>query len=696
MTAQYVLGIDLGTTNSVLCYAPLAAEAQIEVLPIPQLVAADTVESRTMLPSFTYLASQPETGGGALDLPWVKGRDFAVGEFARRRGAEAPERTVGAAKSWLAYSRVDRRQPLLPWGAAAGVPKISPVAASQRYLEHLVAAWEAAFPQAPAARQMVVLTVPASFDASARELTREAALAAGLPQDLVLLEEPQAAVYAWLADRGQNWRRSLTLGDILLVCDVGGGTTDLTLVGVAEEQGELVLQRLAVGNHLLVGGDNMDLALAHFVAARFAEKGVKLDPWQSVALWHSCRAAKEALLAGTADGAEKYPVAVLGRGSRVIGGTVSVEVDRQSVSRLLLDGFFPQCQVTDRPAPRAVSGFRELGLPYEADTAVTRHLAAFLQAHGRPQGEPVRPTRVLFNGGVFKAEALRGRLLDVLGQWFGPQQSPRLLEGRHDLDHAVARGAAYYGWAKQTGGVRIRGGAARAYYVGIETAGLAVPGAPRPLRGAVRRAHGHGRGRRGRGSFRRDWAGGGPAGAVPLLQFVGPQGGPARRGLGQLDCRRVGGDRLAGDDVAGGRGERGRLRAGAVPLADYRVGRVGTVVCRHEASRPLEAGIQRPPSGGGRGVRAGGLRAGAAHPPNSDWAGRGVRRWGKHVMTAEIPGVSPASLACPGRRAHRTRPQKRAPIATLQGRESSRTCGAGKKWRHRVCEANRTSFTLTL
>jgi hypothetical protein len=266
-----------------------------------------------------------------------------------------------------------------------------------------------------------------------------------------------------------------------LVCDVGGGTTDLTLVGVAEEAGELVLQRLAVGNHLLVGGDNMDLALAHFVAGRFAEKGVKLDPWQSVALWHSCRAAKEALLAGDA-GVEKYPIAVLGRGSRVIGGTVSIEVDRPSVGRLLLEGFFPRCQVSDRPSRPAVAGFRELGLPYEADTAITRHLAAFLQAHGRPAGVPVRPTRVLFNGGVFKGEALRGRLLEVLDAWFGPAQPPKLLEGRHDLDHAVARGAAYYGWAKRSGGVRIRGGVGHAYYVGIETAGLAVPGAPRPLR----------------------------------------------------------------------------------------------------------------------------------------------------------------------------------------------------------------------
>jgi hypothetical protein len=488
MSAKYVIGIDLGTTNSVLAYAALdAPRPAFQALPVPQLVAAGSVESRTMLPSFAYLAGEEQSGGSALDLPWAAGRTYAVGELARRFSAEAPDRTVGAAKSWLAHSRVDRRQPILPWGAPASVPKISPVTASQRYLEHLVAAWEAAFQDAPAAQQKVVLTVPASFDAAARELTREAATAAGLPQDLVLLEEPQAAVYAWLAARGDLWRRALGLDDVLLVCDVGGGTTDLTLVTVAEEEGDLVLRRMAVGNHLLVGGDNMDLALAHFAAGRFAEKGVNLDPWQSIALWHSCRAAKEALMApgdlAAPDGGRNptYPVAVLGRGSRLIGGTVSIDVDRQSVSRLLVDGFFPECGVDERPARRSAAGFRELGLPYETDTAITRHVAAFLQAHGKPQGSPVRPTHVLLNGGVFKAEAIAQRLLGVLGQWFA-DAPPRLLEGRHDLDHAVACGAAYYGWTQHRGGVRIRGPAARAYYVGIETAGLAIPGAGRPLR----------------------------------------------------------------------------------------------------------------------------------------------------------------------------------------------------------------------
>ena len=479
MTAQYVLGIDLGTTNSVVAYAALQGETpQVQLLPIPQVVDANTVEERSALPSFIYLAG--DTAAGNLDLPWSSDRDYAVGEFARHQSAEVPERTVSAAKSWLSHRRVDRRAAILPWNAPDEVDKISPVEAAVRYLAHVVAAWQAAFPDAPLGEQNVVLTVPASFNPVARELTREAALSAGLPTDLVLLEEPQAAVYCWLATQGDAWRNSLHLGDKLLVCDVGGGTTDLTLIGVEQQDGELQLQRVAVGDHLLVGGDNMDLALAHLVAGRFAEQGVQLDPWQSIALWHSCRAAKETLLGDS--GPETHSISVLGRGSKLIGGTVSVEVDRASAAGLLVDGFFPRCQLGDHPQQRRASGFQEIGLPFASDTAVTRHLAAFLVAQADANSAAAYPTHVLFNGGVFKAEALRARLLDVLGDWRGDQEAAKLLEGVHDLDHAVARGAAYYGWAKAHGGVRIRGGVARSYYVGIETAGLAIPGAPRPLR----------------------------------------------------------------------------------------------------------------------------------------------------------------------------------------------------------------------
>jgi molecular chaperone DnaK (HSP70) len=478
--ATYAIGIDLGTTNSVIAYTRLDQEdAQPQVLSVPQLVAPATVESRFYLPSFLYLGSEHEADTGNYDLPWHQGGQDAVGELARQQAAAMPMRTVAAAKSWLCHSRVDRHQPMLPWGAPSEVPKVSPVDVSRRYLAHLVAAWHYEFPATPIAEQRVVLTVPASFDASARELTREAALASGLPADLILLEEPQAALYAWLANRGEQWRRHLGVGDTLLVCDVGGGTTDLTLIGVDETDGALELQRMAVGPHTLVGGDNMDVALAHFASTAFAAKGLQLDAWQSVSLWHACRAAKEALLAQ--EGPRTHPVTVLGRGRRLIGGTVKVDLQREAVQTLLLDGFFPVCTVDERPERRRASGFRELGLPYESDVAVTRHLAHFLSLHGAGD-QPARVTHVLFNGGVFKATLFRDRLMDILVQWHGKQTPPQVLDGAADLDYAVALGAAYYGFTTAGRGIRIRGGTARSYYVGIETAVPAIPGAPRPLK----------------------------------------------------------------------------------------------------------------------------------------------------------------------------------------------------------------------
>ncbi len=475
MSAQYVIGIDLGTTNSVLSFAALNDEQpQIQVLPIPQLVAANTMESRTTLPSFLYVATAEQASSKAFALPWNDQSTFATGYAARSLSAEFPDRTIGAAKSWLCHSKVDRHQAILPWQAPSTVSKLSPITTSQRYLEHLIAAWQNAFPDAPISKQQVVLTIPASFDASARELTREAALAAGLPESFVLLEEPQAATYAWLSSVGERWRKLLKVGDRLLVCDIGGGTTDLTLVEVAEDSGELILQRAAVGNHLLVGGDNMDLALAHHVAQLFEEKGLQLDPWQSVSLWHSCRNAKESLL--SVSGPETHTISVPGRSSRLIGGLVSVSVDRNQATELLLNGFFPEVNLSDRPA-KSRAGFREIGLPYEADTGITKHLAAFLQ---QSLGDSSL-THVLFNGGVFKASALRARMLNQLQSWF-PDHSPKTVDGPEDLDFSVARGACFYGWTKIRGGVRIHGGTARSYYVGIETAGLAIPGAGRPLK----------------------------------------------------------------------------------------------------------------------------------------------------------------------------------------------------------------------
>ncbi len=480
MTRQkYSIGIDLGTTHCVVAYAPLDAERPlIELLRIEQLTATNETELRDNLPSFLYIPTEAEEKSGGLRVPGFIGVHPTInGVFARTIAAEQPERTIAAAKSWLCHAGVDRYAPILPWGSPDEMTKLSPVSATKYLLRHLVDAWRASFPDDSIADQSVTLTVPASFDLAARELTREAALAAGLPDGFILLEEPQAAVYHWLESTGERWRRITGEGDTLLVCDVGGGTTDLTLVRVEQEGGELVLRRLAVGNHLLVGGDNMDLALAHLAATKFAEKGVKLNPWQAVSMWHSCRKAKESLL--SSEGSTTETLSVLGRGSKLIGGTVSIEIEKSEVQTLLVDGFFPKCSIDAIPTRNPSSGFQELGLPFESDSAITRHVAAFLSASGEVEGSP--RVHLLLNGGVFKSTALASRLVETIGDWGYGQGQPQRLGSTDSLDHAVARGAAYYGWAKSRGGVRIRGGTARSYYVGIETSGLAIPGMPRPL-----------------------------------------------------------------------------------------------------------------------------------------------------------------------------------------------------------------------
>lgn len=476
MTSQYAIGIDLGTTNSVVAFTPLDVDSpEINLLDIKQWVAVGQTEMRTSLPSFLYLPLDNESSAlASLDSGGGPG---VVGELARQKAADAPGRVVAAAKSWLCHQRVNRQDAILPWQTPDPITKVSPVTASRRYLEHLVAQWNTVHPHAPFAEQLVVLTVPASFDPAARELTREAALAAGLPIDFVMLEEPQAAVYRYLAARGELWRKDLKRDDRLLVVDVGGGTTDLTLVSVAEINGNLELRRSAVGNHLLVGGDNMDLALAHYVAQKLQQQGHTLDPWQSVSLWHSCRMAKESLLSGL--NIERQSISVLGRGSRLIGGSIATELTREEVTRHLIDGFLPIVEAQERPQPQWASGFQDIGLPYESDPAITRHLAAFLISQQDDTG--VWPTHLLLNGGVFRSTSLRERLCEVIRRWSGDREL-KLLSGPADLDHAVAQGAAYYGWSKRRGGVRIRGGTARSYYIGIEVAGLAIPGAARPLR----------------------------------------------------------------------------------------------------------------------------------------------------------------------------------------------------------------------
>jgi hypothetical protein len=485
--SRYAVGIDLGTTHCALAVAPLDREdAAPEVLPVPQLVAQGAVEARPLLPSFLYFAHASE---GPQALPWDASRTFVVGEHARARGVEAPARVIASAKSWLSHPTVDRRAGILPQGAPEDVEKISPVETSWRYLEHLSEAFDARFGGGDdaLANQDVVVTVPASFDASARELTVEAALAAGIDK-VTLLEEPQAALYAWVLARGNAWRKELRPGDVLLVVDVGGGTTDFSAIHVVDQGGSLELVRVAVGDHILLGGDNMDLALAHQVRTRLEAEGKPVDRAQQASLVHACRAAKERLLSDAS--LASMPIALASRGSALLGGTLRAELSREDVTNLLVEGFFPRVAGDARPTTRARAALTQLGLPYASDAAMTRHLASFLSrqagavepAPGQRAPKLLRPTALLFNGGVMKADALRSRVVDVLNSWLDADGAApvRVLEGA-DLDLAVARGACSYALVRRGKGIRIRGGTARAYYVGIEGAVPAVPGVEPPV-----------------------------------------------------------------------------------------------------------------------------------------------------------------------------------------------------------------------
>ncbi len=495
--ARYSIGIDLGTTHCAVSYFSLDREqgrgGEQTMLGIPQLTAPGTVEPRALLPSFLYLPNGREFPEGSLALPWDSTPAGGVlGEFARSHGGKVPTRLVSSAKSWLCHAGVDRMGAILPWQAPPDVQRISPLEASAQYLSHVRAAWNHQFPQDPLADQEVVLTVPASFDATARDLTLKAAQQAGLPQ-VVLLEEPQAALYAWTEAMGESFRKQVRPGAVLLVIDVGGGTSDFSLIAVTAQEGEVQLTRVAVGDHILLGGDNMDLALAHTVNQRLQAEGKKLDVWQFNALTFACRQAKEQLYNQTQ--LKSAPLVLPGRGSSLIGGTIKAELLRDELTRILTDGFFPATTVAELPQTARRTGLTQMSLPYAQDAGITRHLAAFLTRQAKALANLpdapisvvgqafVHPTAVLFNGGVFKASALKDRVLSVLNGWLSADggQPVRELEGA-EYDLAVARGAAYFGWVRQGHGLRIRGGTARAYYVGVESSMPAIPGMDPPLK----------------------------------------------------------------------------------------------------------------------------------------------------------------------------------------------------------------------
>lgn len=509
--SRFVVGIDLGTTNSAVCYIDTTEKPwKIRTFAIPQLVDVGQVETRETLPSFHYQAADDEFGKDSLRLPWdadsEQAAEYTVGCFARDHGTMVPGRLIVSAKSWLCHSGVDRTAPLLPWQGSVDLDRLSPVEVSGRYLAHVRRAWDEAMPEFPLAEQEIVLTLPASFDEVARELTVKAAAVAGLAR-VVLIEEPQAAFYSWLDRHADSWESIVEPGQTILVCDCGGGTSDFTLIRVRSgEDGRVQFHRVAVGEHLILGGDNLDITLAKHIEQRLTD-GRQLEPRQWSVLLRVCRQVKETMLAD--DAPERMTVNLPGSGSKLIGGGLQLEVTRDEVRQLLLDGFFPQTDL-DTPPARESSGFREFGLPYTPDSAVTRYLAAFLRTHREAVADgqdvetldydPARPDVILFNGGLFEASAIRERLLAVMDGWFGsvsgsgynPPLCPRVLDDSsvsagaspaandgecwkplildHDrLDLAVARGAAYFGMVRRGEGVKIVAGLARTYYVGVES-----------------------------------------------------------------------------------------------------------------------------------------------------------------------------------------------------------------------------------
>lgn len=488
LPSRYVVGIDLGTTNSAVCYVDTAEKAwRVQVLSIPQLVAPGQLESRDTLPSFHYQPAAEEASAGGTKLPWrstaasrEKGRleaypTYAVGFYARDFGGQVSGRMVSSAKSWLCHSGVNRTSEILPWHAAADVEKLSPVEASSRYLRHIRDAWGFQHPKEPLESQDIVLTLPASFDEVARELTVEAAAKAGLPR-VVLIEEPQAAFYAWIYKHAETWDQLVSPGQKILVCDIGGGTTDFTLIRVRRgERGKVQFHRVAVGDHLILGGDNFDLALAQHVEKKLTSGG-KLEPRQWDLLVRASRQTKEELLGD--GGRDQVTITLPGSGSKLIGGSLNAPLTREEVRSVLVDGFMPRVELEDKPAPRR-SGFQEFGLPYASDPAITRYLAAFLSAHrhvameeeeAKSGRDPARPDVVLFNGGVFESRLLKERLIESLSEWFATPEKPwqPLVLDNDRLDLAVARGAAYYGMVRRGEGVKIAAGLARTYYLGLD------------------------------------------------------------------------------------------------------------------------------------------------------------------------------------------------------------------------------------
>ncbi|WP_417528445.1 Hsp70 family protein [Marinomonas shanghaiensis] len=472
--SQYFIGIDLGTTHSAVYFSPssqMATEAgqvgRIQSLAIPQFIAAGQVDARPLLPSFMYFPHKTEFLESDLLLPWGKAPSI-VGQLARELGAKSSGRLVQSAKSWLCHSRVSSDEAVLPVDALEEVEKVSPAQVTETLLAHLVSAWGNQFPEAPIAEQTVVITVPASFDPAARAITEQAAEKVGLHARLI--EEPLAAFYAWLSDQ-PSWAEHLEVNEHILVVDVGGGTTDLSLIQAVEQEGALGLERVAVGRHILLGGDNMDLTLTYHLAAQLAQNGTNLEPWQISGLTQACREAKERLLSNAE--LEEVSVVVPSRGRSLFNNSIKATLTQNDVQQLLIEGFFPQVQLGEQAQKMARSGFSTINLDYESDPAITRHISEFLAQHD------VKPSKILLNGGVFNANVIRSTLEARLENMLGDNEITMLTPSH--LDHAVAKGATYYAQVQAEGGVKVKSGLAANYYIGVASPMPAIPGMAPPV-----------------------------------------------------------------------------------------------------------------------------------------------------------------------------------------------------------------------
>ncbi len=472
---RYIIGIDLGTTNSAASYVDLEADESknrgIKLFKIQQLTGLGEVSALPVLPSFCYLPGKYDISDDAIKLPWQTDEPQFVGTLARDHGAKIPSRLVSSAKSWLCHTQADRRARILPWGAGEEIPKISPIEATAAYLRHIRLAWNSRQGDNDdlyLENQMVMITVPASFDEVARDLTIEAANMAGI-KHVTLLEEPLAAFYSWLIKHEKNWRDHIQPGELVLVCDVGGGTTDFTLITLRETEGSPRFERIAVGDHLILGGDNIDLALARYVEQQFNNtQPLSNERWKT--LCHLCRQAKENILN---QGTNAETITMMGEGTSLIAGTLTAKLDRKTLEKIVLEGFFARVKPAERAEQATKKGISEFGLPYESEPAITRHIGTFLEKHQADiyhfLGErSAFPDLILFNGGTLKSQLVQEKIRVAIRHWFDidDQQAPRVLENPNP-DLAVALGASYYGLVKTGKGVRVGSGSPRSYYLGF-------------------------------------------------------------------------------------------------------------------------------------------------------------------------------------------------------------------------------------